>query len=166
MNPWKCKEWQEFYCDKLFIRSSLRMPYCKEIDGKLKLFFNDFSKWLRKNYIFPIRVNVYLKSTCYIRAVDGENVSATFWGPFDRTAEPYIKIAAGDYNKLKTRYDEFNALCSSIASLAHELTHYFQWINDWDLTPEQEERQAEYYAEKIVYAYLDECGYDYLDSLS
>lgn len=34
MNPWKCKEWQEFYCDKLFIRSSLQMHYCKEIDGK------------------------------------------------------------------------------------------------------------------------------------
>ena len=34
MNPWKCKEWQEFYCDKLFIRSSLRMHYCKEIDVK------------------------------------------------------------------------------------------------------------------------------------
>lgn len=34
MDPWKCKEWQEFYCDKLFIRSSLRMHYCKEIDVK------------------------------------------------------------------------------------------------------------------------------------
>ena len=38
MDSWKYKEWQEFYCDKLFIRSSLQMHYCKEIDGKLKLF--------------------------------------------------------------------------------------------------------------------------------
>ena len=34
MDSWKYKEWQEFYCDKLFIRSSLQMHYCKEIDGK------------------------------------------------------------------------------------------------------------------------------------
>lgn len=165
MNPWKSKEWMDFYSNKPFVRNALRMHYGKEIDRKVKLFFYDFSKWLRKNYAFPIRVNVYVKNSCYIKSIDGEHISATFFGPFDRLVEPYIKIAVGDYYDLIKKYDEFNALCSCIASLAHELTHYFQWINDFRLTQDQEERQAKNYAKKIVYAYLNECGYDYLDSL-
>lgn len=142
------------------------MHYSKGIDDKLKLAFSDFSKWLRSKYVFPMRVNVYIKNTFCIKAADGENVSATFFGPFDRSAEPYIKIAAGDFYDLAEKYDEFNALCDSMASLAHELTHYYQWLNDAALSESQEERQAYYYAKKIVRSYLDEQGYDFLEQLT
>jgi len=142
------------------------MHYSKGVDDKLKLTFSDFAKWLRNKYVFPMRVNVYIKNTFYIKAADGENVSATFFGPFDRLAEPYIKIAAGDFYDLAEKYDEFNALCDSMASLAHELTHYYQWLNDAALSEIQEERQACYYAKKIVRSYLDEQGYDFLEKLT
>ncbi len=165
INPWSCKKWYEFYSSAQSVRSSLRMHYCKGIDDRLKIVFNDFSKWLRKKYVFPIRVSVYIKNSFYIKAMDGENVSATFLGPFDRLAEPYIKIAVGDYYDLVEKYNEFNALCSSIASLAHELTHYYQWLNDVVLSENQEERQANYYARKIVQTYLDEQGYDFLEQV-
>ena len=165
MNPWKCQKWVDFYSHGNMVRSGLRMHYCKDINSKLKMFFADFVKWLRKND-FPMRVNVYLKETKYVKSLDGESVSATFFGPYDRLQEPYITISVGDYNDLVAKQDDFNALCNNIASLAHELTHYFQWLNDFSLSQEQEERQARYYAKKIVYSYLNERGYDYLDELN
>lgn len=165
INPWNSKKWVEFYSTAPAARGALRMHYCKEVDNKLKLGFDDFSKWLRNKYVFPMRVNVYVKNSFYIKAKDGENVSATFFGPFDRLAEPYIKIAAGDYYDLVEKYNEFNALCDNIASLAHELTHYYQWLNDVALSEAQEERQAKYYSIKVVRSYLNERGYDFLEQL-
>ncbi|MGN0585733.1 MAG: hypothetical protein ACI4JF_00485 [Oscillospiraceae bacterium] len=105
---------------------------------------------------------MYIKNEYYIKAKDGDFVSATFWEPFDITSEPYIKIAAGDYDTLVQDSGKFGAVCSTIASLAHELTHYFQWLNDVCLPDAQAERQAVYYSKKMVYMYLDERGYDLL----
>jgi hypothetical protein len=39
--------------------------------------------------------------------------------------------------------------------MAHELTHYFQWLNQLDLTLIGEERQAKRYAHLIVEDYAD-----------
>ena len=40
-------------------------------------------------------------------------------------------------------------------SVAHELTHYFQWVNGLELTAIGEERQAAYYADIIIDEYMD-----------
>lgn len=165
MDPWKAEDYSEFY-SKHEMRCGLRMHYTKSIDGRLKIFLADFGRWLRKNSHFPVRVNVYFKDATFIRAMDGESVSATFFGPFDRLSEPYIRIAVGDFDPLVREKDLFNALCAAAASLAHELTHYYQWLNDMRLTERQEERQACYYSRKIVYMYLDDGGYDLTDILS
>ena len=162
MNPWKSKKWVEFYSNKQVLKNGLRLHFYGDINKNLKVVFKDFAKWLRKEFEFPVRVNVYIKSDCFIKAKDGDLVSATFWGPFNRMNEPYIKIAAGDYCESVRNNDEFNAVCSTVSSLAHELTHYYQWLNDMCLSEVQEERQAVYYSKKIVYMYLDERGYDLL----
>lgn len=164
LDPWKCKKRDAFYSDQQ-VRKGLRLHFCKEADDTLRTVLIDFAQWLRKND-FPIRVNVYFKKTEHIRASDGEYVSAVFFGPDDKLNEPYIRISVGDYKSLVSRYNEFQALCSNLASLAHELTHYYQWLNDMQLSQKQEERQAEYYAEKIVYSYLDERGYDLMDMMN
>lgn len=165
MNPWTNKCWTNFYQYETTLRSGLRLRFYGGVCCNVKSFLCDFAKWLRCKYEFPIRINVYIKNTLYIKAKDGDKVSATFFGPFDRTEEPYAKIAVGDYGIISEQYDIFSALCSIAASLAHELTHYFQWLNDVRLTQKQEERQARYYSRKIVYMYLDECGYDFLELL-
>ncbi|MCL2670548.1 MAG: hypothetical protein FWF10_00740 [Clostridiales bacterium] len=46
-------------------------------------------------------------------------------------------------------------MASYLFSLAHELTHYFQWINGIQLTEIGEERQATCYANWILDEYAE-----------
>ena len=87
---------------------------------------NRYVRWLRKSYEFPIRVPVYFLPSETIITQDGEHVVASFFAPFDRNVEPFIRIATGDYPKLKRDRDD--ALAAYIHSLSHEIVHYFQWV--------------------------------------
>lgn len=165
MNPWNNNNWKLIYSDKNIIRSGLRFRYDNNIDSLLEAFLKKFAIWVRYNYVFPVRVNVYIKNVSYIKAKDGDYVSATFFGPYNKLEEPYIKISVGDYCDIIHSKGIYCALCGMVASVAHELTHYYQWLNNMELSESQEERQAEYYSKKIVYQYLDEHGYDYLETL-
>lgn len=164
MNPWKCERWKKYYSGKER-HKGLSVHYSHETDPMLKTFLSDFARWLRENYHFPVSVDVYVMSDAQICAMDGDMVSATFFGPYDREDQPYIRIAAGDFYGLSAAYGRFSALCSTAASLAHELTHYYQWLNDLKLSVRTEEKQAEKYSEKIVYEYLYDRGYDLAEEL-
>ncbi len=87
-----------------------------------------YSRWLRTEYEFPIRVPVYLFPSKFIVTQEGQRVSASFFGPYDRNVEPFIRIATGDYLELSRELGRDNALASFINSLNHELAHYWQWI--------------------------------------
>ncbi len=89
-----------------------------------------FAKWLRQEYEFPIRVPVYLNKNEWIITIDGEECSASFFAPYERDVEPYIRIATGDYDKLLAKRGRDRALAAYICSLAHEVIHYQQWITD------------------------------------
>jgi hypothetical protein len=65
-----------------------------EIEVRQALF--RFARWLRLNYKFSIRVPVYLSRRKFIRTMHGEEVSASFFAPWDLDIEPYIRIATGD----------------------------------------------------------------------
>jgi len=88
-----------------------------------------FARWLRLEYEFPIRVPVYLFPEDHIVTLHGERGSASFFAPFDRSVEPYIRIATGDYLALRKECGRDNALAAFLHSLAHEITHYQQWIS-------------------------------------
>lgn len=92
-----------------------------------------FARWLRCKYDFPIRVPVYLSPEKEIRTIHGNKVSASFFAPFDRNVEPYIRIATGDYEDLKRERGRDNALAAFITSLSHEIIHYRQWIDTGDV---------------------------------
>ncbi len=85
----------------------------------------------------------------------GDMVCGTFFRPADRNREPYIRVAAGDYEELLEECGKDNALAGILNTVLHELTHYFQWLNDLDLTLIGEERQATNYARNIMYDYRD-----------
>ncbi|NQT12279.1 MAG: hypothetical protein HQ582_06005 [Planctomycetes bacterium] len=87
-----------------------------------------FARWLRKYYDFPVRVPVYLSPRERILTTHGQKVSASFFAPFDRDVEPFIRIATGDYCALKEERGRDNALAAFICSLAHEVVHYQQWL--------------------------------------
>ena len=87
-----------------------------------------FARWLRTQYDFPIRVPVYLLPTEEVITRGGETGSASFFAPFKRTEEPYIRIATGDYMRLKRELGRDDALAAFICSMAHEVVHYRQWV--------------------------------------
>ena len=87
-----------------------------------------YARWLRKQYEFPIRVPVYLSPRYEIVTIDGERCSASFFAPWDRNVEPFIRIATGDYPELKRELGRDNALGAYLCSLSHEVVHYRQWV--------------------------------------
>lgn len=86
-----------------------------------------FCNWLRQNFDFPMRVPVYLSPSPSIKGRNGVVCSALFFAPDDRTVEPYIRVATGDYLDLKRATGRDNALASILTSVAHEFVHYQQW---------------------------------------
>ena len=156
MHIWTMTKWQKIYIkydpDR---RRGLRLRFDKMVNTEVRRACKEFCIWLRKEYVFPKRIVIYVKASTNIKARDGEMVSATILLPYDKDAEPYIKISTGDYEEMKEKYGKDDALARIIRSFAHELTHYFQWINNLKLTDVGEERQANAYSNFILDEYSD-----------
>ena len=101
-----------------------------------------FARWLRTEYEFPMRVPVYLSPNEHVTTVSGERASASFFAPFDREVEPFIRIATGDYTELRARRGRDNALASFVCSFAHEVIHYRQWIETGEVWEDGVARRA------------------------
>jgi hypothetical protein len=91
-----------------------------------------FCRWLRTEFDFPLRVPIYLFPSDHIITQDGHKASASFFAPYNRDTEPFIRIATGDYFSLSKERGRDNALASFLCSLAHEIVHYRQWIDTGD----------------------------------
>ena len=92
--------------------------------------------------------------------MDGDMAYGVFWSmEDDYTVEPYIRVAAGDYEELCEKWSKESAVYSILAMMAHELTHYYQWINSLKLTPIGAERQANRYATYILEDFYEAGGY-------
>lgn len=154
MHLWQLENWKDQY-DADTTRTGLRIHCEKLVDCEVKRALHKFCVWLRREFDFPVRVNVYVKAAASIKAKDGEMVSATFFGPYDHSLEPYIKISTGEYYKLKSKYGRDDAIASILKSLSHELSHYFQWLNCIKLTEIGMERQATRYSEGIISEYSE-----------
>lgn len=156
MNLWKCDDWSNFVDYSYeWHRSGLRLRFDKGVDKEVKRACIEFCKWLRTQYFFPKRVPIYFKSSEFIYSQAHEKVSATFLGPYDKKLEPYIRISTGDYLKMEKKWGKDNALAAILGSIAHELSHYFQWLKDINFPSAKEERQALYYKRKIIEKYAE-----------
>lgn len=154
---WTKTDWKKYInTNTPYYRDGLRFRFEKGIDPELRQFCLDFGKWLRKSYYFPLRVPVYFKASEFIVAKDKDLVYGTFWEPTERCWEPYIRVSTGDYCSNAMKKGKFNASAYIIVTVAHELTHYFQWINGLEQSLQVEEWQASYYANRIVCQYFDE----------
>lgn len=92
----------------------------------------------------------------YVKVIDGDKVYGTFWSMYDDyNIEPHIRVAAGDYMDLCHKWRKDSALTAILSTIAHEFTHYFQWINALKLTPIGQERQATNYARYILDEYAE-----------
>jgi len=156
MHIWTIRKWEKIYgADYEKLRHGLSVRYERGVDPEVKRACMEFCKWIRNEYFFPQRVKIYVKASERIKAMDNEMVAATIWLPDDKFEEPFIKAAAGDYKELLEERGKDNALAAILGSLAHELTHYFQWINDLCLTDIGEERQAKAYSGFIINEYAE-----------
>jgi hypothetical protein len=73
-------------------------------------------------------VPVYLLAGEFVTTMHGKRSSASFFAPWDRTVEPYIRVATGEYPHLLKLEGRDNALAAFLHSLSHEIVHYLQWI--------------------------------------
>jgi len=101
-----------------------------------------FARWLRTQYDFPICLPIYLHPSKTIVTMHGDEVSASFFAPWDRRVEPYIRIATGDYPRLKRQRGRDNAIAAFICSLSHEIMHYLQWVESGDICEEGVAKRA------------------------
>ena len=139
--------------ESLEIMRGLRVRVDRGVDDKVRSFCLDFAKWLRKEFGFPLRVNIYIKESYRIRAKDGDLVVGTIWRPDDMSNFPYIRIATGDYTELVEERGVEQAMWAILWTFAHEIVHYFQHINGLQLTLRGEEIQASRGAQYILDAY-------------
>ena len=145
MDIWKSNKWQAYYGENE-LRCGIKVNYDKNVNADVKKAINEMVSWLRKEYIFPVRVRVYIKENVLVRCLDGTFAPDVFFWPYSRDIEPYIKFAVGDYDKLLHKLGRDDALATVLKALLRNFTHYFQWLNDIKLTPIGEQRQATRYA--------------------
>ena len=155
MHIWTIENWQKHLADESNRRDGIRFRYDASIPGELKTEFLRFAKWLRREYYFPLRINVYVYNTPFIKAKDGDLVVGLFFEPDSYLDEPYIKLAVGDYEALCDERGRDKGVLAILGTFVHELTHYFQWINGLTLTEKGRERQAERYVWFVLEEYTE-----------
>jgi hypothetical protein len=60
---------------------------------------------------------------------DGETCVSSFFAPDDRAEEPYIRIATGEYPRVKRSRGRDDALAEYIHALSLQIAHYHHWVN-------------------------------------
>ena len=150
---WECKDWSAFLDTDC--RKGIRLRFDKAVDKEVRRACKEYVFWLRTQNDFPMRVPIYFKASKQVITSTGEKGSALFFGPYDKSIEPYIKVSVGDYQESLERVGKDNALAGILHSITHELSHYYQWIKDYDIDIEKSERQAKYYATVIVEDYAE-----------
>ncbi|MEB2493828.1 hypothetical protein SOP93_22100 [Peribacillus frigoritolerans] len=118
--------------DLQYLRSGLRVKCEKDVNPSVRWTCLSFAVWLRTYMEFLIRVVVYLKTAYQLKTRDTRELeSATFFAPYDKNIEPYIRIAT--------------ALWAILSSMAHEIIHYQQWLEDKEMDEKEAEREAKNY---------------------
>ena len=113
-----------------------------------------------KRVFVPVSGDCLRESIGTSPGMNGEMVYDTCFRPADKTDTPYIRISTGDYESLVAERGRDNALAAILCSMASMLTHYYQWVHDMDdLTEEEEEQQADQYANLILTAYAQTCDH-------
>lgn len=155
MDIWRTNQWKKVLPDNC--RQGLRTRFDKGVSLEIKEYSQNMCNWLRYYWDFPVRVPVYFKNTPFITASDGGKCYALFFAPDCYSDEPYIKISVGDYDNKVEKWGKEKAIASILLDIPHELTHYFQWINNANLTEIGKERQALRYARTILEYFFEEC---------
>ncbi|MGE7186373.1 hypothetical protein ACQKKK_21100 [Peribacillus sp. NPDC006672] len=135
-------------------RTGLRLRSEAGVHPEVRSVCIKFCKWLRTQMEFPVRVVIYLKKDYQIKnRTTKQMVTATLFAPYDKNVEPFIRIATGDYSELIEERGTKDALYAMLDSIAHEIIHYQQWLENRELNEEEAEEKGykfvDSYAETI-----------------
>ena len=154
MISWIDKEYKSYYKDSAKA-SGIRYKYYNYGEDFDKSTIEDIRKFiifLRKNYYFPIRLNILFCDTHSFKHYADNH---TYFGAFysadyqKRKVYPRISIAA--------RVTKNNSLKDVLFTLAHEITHYYQWyfLEDDKRTNRSLEIEANKWANYILDVYFN-----------
>lgn len=83
---------------------------------------NKFIVFLRKNFYFPIRLNILFSNTQFFRHhIDNHKYYGAFYSMDDEKRKVYPRISVA------SKVTKNNPLEDVLFILAHEITHYYQW---------------------------------------
>ena len=154
MHIWTIERWKRYASPELITPKSRIQLHCdKNTNEDLKLACRHFIQWVKKEYYFPIPLCINLKKQALLKTRDGGTAVGTFFEPTDDSVLPHIRIATGDYPDLLDSLGRDDVIATILTVIAHEMTHYFQWINALPLTERGRERQAAQYARFILDEY-------------
>lgn len=148
---WIEKKDKKYYNDSKV--KGLRLIFKNGITDEEKTWCKEFCCWLTKYYWFPIRCKiVFWPQTKFRSQVEGRFCYGIFYSNEEYTSRRYpVCHIASKFVKEKSKYD-------CLVSIAHELTHYYQWYFYYD--KERSERSLEIIANKwahyLVGEYLEE----------
>ncbi|MBQ4562959.1 MAG: hypothetical protein IJA58_00600 [Lachnospiraceae bacterium] len=150
--------WQKFEIKRgsTMENGGISFHYEAGISAELKKKYEQFGRWLRKNYAFPVHIHVYLLNCQRVKLRNGKMVYGSFrWFP---KRSPYIRIPSAIEEDLLEEYTPEEICDSMLSSLVHELTHYYQWVLDLEQSEAVSERQANYFRYRIVDKFYQEQG--------
>lgn len=144
---WIDLEYKSYYLDSK--SHGIYVYYDKSFDNVAKEKINAFLSWLKKRFFFPIRCNIFIENERdYRSSKEGYRCQGVFYGigDFARTKLPRIYIAGNvsiDY---------------VIFTVAHELTHYYQWyfFQESNRSERSLEIEANKYAKWLTCSFLRE----------
>lgn len=137
----------------------LSLHFEKGIEPQFRTLCMQFAAWLRKHYSFPVHINIYIKDCEKIRLVGGQMAYGGF--RYFENRPPYIRIPARVEPEVREAYEDMDIHYAILGSLAHELTHYYQWVAGSAQTEAVSERQANYFRFRIIEQFCKDCDLPY-----
>ena len=140
----KTEENLRFYSDSAS-KSNLSLHFASALDDATKKEILRFVRYLRKEFFFPIRCNVYFCNQEKFHSAKGGYCYGIFFSNDESGGRIYPQVY------IPTNMDIY----SVYHSLCHELTHYFQWyfFDDEKRSDRSLEVQASKYATRILEDY-------------
>ena len=124
------------------LRNGLRIRCSSDVNFKIKGISIEFGKWLRKKYKFPNRVVIYIRNSYIYKTKQNSEFTASFFAPYNRESGSFIRIKVGQYKLQDDMEENSEMLMLVLESIAHEITHYQQWIINKSFSEKKADRNS------------------------
>ena len=148
MNPWKCKKWKKTHSRKK-LKYGIAIFSEDSVPQYIRNEFSQFNNWLINQFDFPTQIRLMLINTEKVQMKNGNWTYGIF--KYSSSRYPIIKMPVASGERVWDIED-------ILGSYVHELTHYFQWLNQYEQTDEESERQANYHRYRIIRNYYKDIG--------